>query len=144
MKNDTLIKRILEVFPVDPPPSKEDVLYAGAYPGESELEEIKQFFGDRPWNAITPANVFNFRFALSFFSPPALAYYTPAWMTCSLIDEVAVDTAIDDLVSTFGRTDPKLWSQAQREVICAWLDHFKESEPEFGKNRFEIVKKAFE
>jgi hypothetical protein len=79
-----------------------------------------------------------------FFSKRALAYYTPAWMTCSLIDEVAADTGTEDLVSTFERADLKLWSQVQREVICAWLDHFKESEPEFGKNRFEMVKKTFE
>jgi hypothetical protein len=122
----SLIARIAEAFPADRPPAKGGVLYEGAYPGESELEEIKEFFGSRPWNSITPDDVFNFRHALSFFSPLALAYYTPAWMMCSLLDKKAVDTGIEDLAGALESADATIWTREQRKVICEWLVYFRQ------------------
>lgn len=137
MDSATLTKRIAVTFPVERIPSGEDILYEGAYLGESELEEIKLFFGGRNWNSVSPADVFRFRHALSFFSPLALAYYTAAWMTCALLDEDAVDTAIENLVSVLGRADPNLWTQEQRLVICEWLAHFNVSNLPSFKQDFE-------
>jgi hypothetical protein len=125
MDNRSLITRIANAFPVEPSPTKENVLYKGAYSGDPELEEIRDYFGARPWKSLAPIDVFHFRHALSFLSPLALAYFTPAWMTCSLADEATVDTAIQDLTGTLGRADPSLWTQEQRSLICEWLVHFR-------------------
>src|SRR5213592_3725227 len=124
MSISSLITRIASAFPTEPTPLKEDVLYKGAYSRDPELEEIEKFFGSRSWNSITPTDVFRFRHALSFFSPSALAYYTAAWMTCALLDDEAVDTAIEDLVGTLGKADLNLWTNEQRIAICEWLMHF--------------------
>ncbi|MGD1086711.1 MAG: hypothetical protein ABSA47_18390 [Verrucomicrobiota bacterium] len=140
MEKSHLIKRIAEVFPVAPIPSKEAVLYEGAYPGESEHEEIKEFFGGRAWNRITPNDVFNFRHALSSFSPAALAYYTAAWMMCCLMDEKTTDTATEDLVGTLSRADANRWTEEQRRIICEWLAYFKDVPL---KKRFEEATKNF-
>jgi hypothetical protein len=137
MESATLIKRIVAAFPVERIPIGNDILYEGAYPGESELEEIRLFFGGRAWNSVTPSDVFCFRHALSFFSPAALAYYTAAWMTCALQDDNAVDTAIENLVSCLGRADPNLWTQEQRLVICQWLVRFNVSNLASSKQDFE-------
>jgi hypothetical protein len=125
MDIQSLNTRIAAAFPAEPTPARDQVLYHGAYPGESELEEIKEFFACRPWSSITPKDIFDFRHALSFFSPSTLAYYTAAWMTCSLQDERRVDTAIEDLAGALGGADPGLWTQEQRSVICEWLLHFR-------------------
>jgi len=141
MSTSSLIKRIATVFPVEPVPQPRDILYneeatyQGSFPVDSELAEIKDFFGNRRWDSVTPQDVFQFRHALSFFSKSAFAYYTPAWMTCSLLDEVAVDTADSDLVcSLVRRADENLWTQAQRQVICEWLSYFQDDPL---KERFE-------
>jgi hypothetical protein len=141
MSISTLITRIASAFPTEPTPSSEDVLYKGAYARDPELEEIKAFFGSRTWNSLTPADVFHFRHALSFFSSSALAYYAAAWMTCALLDDDAVDTAIEDLVSTLGKADPNLWTQEQRLAICEWLVHFNCSDLPSLKSRFESASK---
>jgi hypothetical protein len=137
METESLIDRIARVFPVAPIPDQGAILYEGAYRGESELEEIKAFFGGRAWNSITPRDVFRFRHALSFFSPTTFAYFSAAWMTCSLMDEGAVDTAIDNLVATLAEADPDLWTPGQRSVICAWLDHFDTVDLPSAKSHFE-------
>jgi hypothetical protein len=126
METQSLIADIARAFPPAPAPNKEKVLYAGAYSGDPELEEITEFFGGRPWTAIGPKDVFRFRHALSFFSPSAFAYYIAGWMTCSLVAENEVDTAIEDLVYDLGRVDANLWTRQQRCAICAWLLHFKD------------------
>ena len=137
MNDSSLKAQIASAFAAERPPFKEDVLYKGAYGGDPELEEIENFFGGRLWNSITPSDVFRFRHALSFFSPSALAYYTPAWMTCALVDDEAVDTAIEDLVGTFGETSPNLWTKEQRLAICEWLRHFYDSDLPTLKQRFD-------
>jgi hypothetical protein len=124
MNADTLIARIAEAFPTVPTPTKDTVLYEGAYPGESELEEIRVFFGGRAWNSLTPQDIFRFRHALSFFSPLAFAYYAPAWMTCSLLEQRTVDTAVENLTGALGEADRSLWTQEQQFLICRWLFHF--------------------
>jgi hypothetical protein len=125
MTPDTLIAQISNAFPQNPAPSDKTLLYEGAYPGESELEEIKSFFAFRPWNSVTAQDVFRFRHALPLFSPSARAYFTAAWMTASLQDEDAVDTGTEDLISNLGRSDPKIWTADQRAAICQWLAYFK-------------------
>jgi hypothetical protein len=137
MEAASLIKLIADAFPVEPIPAKDDILYNGAYPEESELEEIKLFSGGRAWNSVTPGDVFRFRHALPCYSPRALTYYTAAWMTCSLLDEEAVDTGIEDLVSAFERVKVNLWTQAQRSIICQWLIHFQDTGSPSLKKRFE-------
>ncbi len=61
-------------------------------------------------------------------------------MTCSLLDEVAVDTGIEDLVGTLGRADVNLWMREQRSIICEWLIYFKDVPL---KERFEQAIKNF-
>jgi len=121
MSSQDLLRQIADAFSQSAAPGEGDVLYAGAYSGDPELEEIKLFFGRREWQSIMPWDVFRFRHALSFFSDSALAYYAPAWISCSLLDEDTVDTAIEDLVATLGRKDASLWTDEQRRAICVWL-----------------------
>ena len=118
------IERIAAMFPEDKAPMGNEVLYKGADVADPDLAEIMSFFSGRSWRSITPSEVFNFRHALSYFSPCALAYFTPAWMTCALLDRHAVDTAIENLVGTLGEVNPAIWTQEQRLIICAWLAHF--------------------
>ena len=66
MEKSVLLTQIANAFPEGPLPAKEDVLSKGCYPGDPESEEIKDFFGGRPWKSITPGDVFNFRPALCF------------------------------------------------------------------------------
>lgn len=87
---------------------------------------MKCFFGNRRWDLLKPNDVFNFRHALSFFSELALSYYSAAWMTCAVLNEDAVDTAIEDLVGILQEADPKLWTSDQRDVIQDWLSYFRE------------------
>jgi hypothetical protein len=122
METIDLMRMIAAAFPVEPVPGPSEILYEGAYPGESELEEIKSFFGGRPWNRVTPQDVFRFRHALSFFSHSAFSYFTPAWMTSSLLDQAAVDTGIEDLVGALGRREIS-WTKDQRRAICEWLHY---------------------
>jgi len=125
MSRQDLLRQIANAFSSSTPPAATGVLYEGAYSGDPELEEIKLFFGGREWQSITPSDVFRFRHALSFFSDCALAYYAPAWMSCSLLDADAVDTAIEDLAGTLGRKDPSLWTHEQRRAICNWLTQMR-------------------
>jgi hypothetical protein len=74
MSLESLIRRIRDVFPIAQIPSKDAILYKGAYANDEELEEIKSFFENRTWQSITPIEIFRFRHALSFFSPTALVY----------------------------------------------------------------------
>lgn len=138
METIDLIRMIAAAFPVEPVQGPSEVLFEGAYPGESEHEEIKSFFGGRPWNCVTPEDVFRFRHALSFFSPSAFAYFTPAWMTCSLLDEGAVDTGIENLVSAIGRRE-NCWTQEQRRAICEWLHHFNTVDLESVRTDFAVA-----
>ena len=143
MSTSALIPRIASAFPTEPVPQPGDILYneettyKGSFPVDSELAEIKSFFGNRRWDLVTPQDVFQFRHALSFFSKSALAYYTAAWMTCALLDDEAVDTAIENLVSKLGKANPNLWTQEQRQVICEWLIHFNVSDLPSSKHDFE-------
>lgn len=143
METSLLVKEIANAFPTEPKPADEELLYEGAYHGESELEEIKQFFRCRAWNSITPSDIFRFRHALSFFSESALVYYTAAWLTCSLLDEEAVDTAIENVVDVFGEVDPNRWTEKQRLVICEWLNHFNNVDLPSVKRSFEKAAKNF-
>ena len=126
-----LITEITDAFPVDPVPEAGEILYneqpgyKGSFPAEDELQEIKSFFGNRPWNSISPHDVFRFRHALSFFSCRAFAYYTAAWIVCSLQDSEAVDTADTDLLFELTRKSPDCWTEKQQQVICKWLTHFR-------------------
>lgn len=137
MSTLSLLSQIDTAFPAAVPPSREDVLYEGAYRGDPELEEIREFFGGRRWNSITPSDVFRFRHALSFFSPSALAYFTAAWMTSALQDEEVVDTAIEDLVGALEKADADLWTREQRNAICDWIEHFSCSDLPTLKHRLE-------
>ena len=147
MSTSSLIARIASAFPLEPAPQPEDILYneeagyTGSFPVDSELAEIKAFFGNRRWNAVTPQDVFHFRHALSFFSKSALAYHTAGWMTCCLVDAAAVDTAIEDLVYTFGKADANLWTRKQRQAICEWWTHFDFSQSPSSKSAFERAMK---
>jgi hypothetical protein len=130
-EKENLIRRIAEVFPVQPIPDRSEILPPDAYK-DPDWERIKDFFGGRPWTAITPQDVFRFRDALSAFSAKAFAYFAAAWMTCSLLDEEAVDTAIEDLIFSIarahrstGRRDVNLWSDEQKAVICEWIKYFE-------------------
>ena len=127
MQAAPLLKQIADAFPPEPVPGRDEILHAGALAGESEVEEIRAFFAGRPWSSVTPPDIFRFRHALSFFSPRALAYYTAAWMTCALLDEDAVDTAIEDLVGTAERVEPDLWTRDQKAAILGWLLHFRDT-----------------
>jgi hypothetical protein len=138
METIDLMRMIAAAFPVEPVPGPSEILYEGAYPGETELEEIKSFFGGRPWNRVTPPDVFRFRHALSFFSPSAFAYFTPAWMTCSLLDEGAVDTGVENLVSAIGQAENP-WTQEQRMAICEWLRHFDTVDLESARSDFAVA-----
>ena len=91
----------------------------------SKSQEVRNFFAGRPWNSVTPQDIFRFRHALPLFSPSALAYFAAAWMTGALQDEDAVDTGIEDLISNLERSDPGSWTSIQRAAICAWLAYFK-------------------
>ncbi len=143
MEARDLVALIATVFPSEPTPARGQVLYQGAYPGESEIEQVAEFFGNRRWGSVTTHDVFRFRHALPFFSPQALAYFTPAWMIASLLDENGVDTAIEDLVSNLEEADPNLWTQAQRAAICAWLNYFEPVRPGGLKARFQKVAQRF-
>lgn len=126
MNSELLAKRIANVFSTKPIHWKDDdILYADAYKNDEELEEIKGFFQNRSWESITPMEIFRFRHALSFFSPKALVYYMPAWLTNSLLDRDTVDTAVEDVSSILASGDASLWTQPQRAVLCDWLIHFK-------------------
>lgn len=147
MSTSSLIARIASAFPLEPAPQPEDILYneeagyTGSFPVDSELAEIKAFFGNRRWDAVTPQDVFQFRHALSFFSKSALAYHTAGWMTCCLLDAAAVDTGIEDLVDIFGKADAHLWTRKQRQAICEWLTHFDVSQLPSSKSAFERATK---
>ena len=136
MQDTTLITKIARAFPVDPRPTRDMILYEGAYRGDEELEEIQEFFADRPWNSIAPGDVFRFRHALSFFSPQTFVYFTPAWMTCSLQDEEVVDTAPENLMGILAEANPDQWTQEEKCVICEWLVHFS------GRSLMEIYAQA--
>lgn len=131
MNTSSLIKGIAAAFPTEPIPQPGEILYneeaayQGSFPVDSELAEIKDFFGNRRWDSVTSRDVFRFRHALSFFSKRAFAYFAPAWMTCCLFDEVGVDTADSNLAgSLVRRADQDLWTQAQQHIICEWLSYF--------------------
>ena len=131
MEKENLIRRIAEVFPVQPIPDSTEIVPPGAYK-DPEREEFSEFFGGRSWTSITPRDVFRFRLALCVFSEKAFAYFTPSWMTCSLLDEEGVDTAITDLVwriagahRSLVRRDLNLWSAEQKAVICDWIRYFE-------------------
>ena len=144
MDTKSLLARIARAFDAAPIPAEEDLLCETSYPpDESELQEIRDFFAHRPWGDVLAADVFRFRLALPLFSPPALAYYSAAWMTCCLEDYDRVDTAPDDLVFNLGRADPNLWTLDQRDVVCLWLDHMKAALPERARGDYESVARRF-
>lgn len=137
MQAEILLKQIRDAFPTSPIPSEAEILYEGAYRGESELEEIRLFFGNRAWNIVTPQDVFRFRHALSFFSSSAFAYFSAAWMSAAIQDTEAVDTGVEDLVHAITRVDPRIWKPDQRTAICEWLTHFSNLFPAWCKDDFE-------
>ena len=125
MKESDLIERIAAVFPLTPIPRKEEVICeGGSYPpDESELVEIREFFGGRPWNSLTPADVRRFEDCLPLLSSKAFAYHIAGWMTCCVKDPIMVDVGEEFLVYRLEKVDPNLWTKDQREVICQWLEH---------------------
>ena len=144
MDSGFLLARIAEAFPPIPAPYAAELLGETSYPaGESELQEIQEFFANRPWSDVTPADVFRFRLALPLFSWRALAYYSAAWMTCCLQDYDAVDTAPDDMIFNFERADPNLWTRNQRCVISLWADCMKLALPERARGDYERVAQKF-
>jgi hypothetical protein len=137
MTASILIAQVASVFPIESPPAKEEILYEGAYSGDSELDEIRDFFGGRIWTSITPDDVFRFRHAVDFFSESALIYYTPAWMTCGLLDEEAVDTGNEDLVRALKKMRLNAWTKTQEQAILEWLIYFRDRSPLIFQDTFE-------
>jgi len=145
MESTSLIARISEVFPLYPVPSKQGIIGETSYPpGESELVEIREFFGNRLWNTITPADVRRFEDCLALLSKEALAYFIAGWMTCCLLDSETVDVGLDNLVYQLERADPGLWSLAQRSVIYLWINHWiQQLPPSCPDEDFERVARRF-
>lgn len=143
MNAPPIIASIAKAFPAEPIPPSEAVLYEEAYQGESELEEIKAFFGGRPWNTISPENIFRFRHALPLFSNRAFTYYAAAWMTCGILNPEAVDTGCEDLLTNLARKDVGIWNKEQRRAICLWLNYCKPDWPKGIKERYEEAARKF-
>lgn len=139
-KATTLSLRIATAFPVDSPPSRKQVLYAGANPRDLELKRVRECFGGRPWTSITLAEVFEFRDASPFFSPSALAYFAPAFMMRALEADDQVDAAVESLAGELAASAPTLWSTQQRAVICEWFDYFRDW---LLQERYEEGRRAF-
>lgn len=131
-EKENLIQWIAQVFPVQPIPDRSEILPPDAYK-DPDRDRIKDFFGGRAWTEVTPQDVFRFRDALSTFSAKAFAYFAASWMTCSLLDEEAVDTGMEDLIFEIAtaREDQERrravdsWSEEQKAVICEWIKYFE-------------------
>jgi hypothetical protein len=106
---------VRQVFPLDGVPNRLELILT---PRVDDLELLDAFAGKR-WVEFSTKDLRLHEEALSVFTPRALAYYLPAFLTAVLLDRVEADILEDDLIGLFTPdSDSGLWrSTALKRVL---------------------------
>ncbi|WP_147447096.1 DUF6714 family protein [Corallococcus sp. CA054B] len=133
MSDDDLRRLIEHAFSGVPRPEKKRVAYAR---GAWETPKLVRDFGGRDWKDVPIEKVRDHAAHLSLFSPEALAYYLPAYLSAALVDLdvrdfllsslTISDEAQPDLRAFFLRRFDRL-SPPQRSAIRMFLIHMRDA-----------------
>jgi len=98
-----VIDQIVSVFPVEPVPPA-NVLLVDSQSQNPEAIETLQSFSGRRWDRISVDDLRYNYFALSVFSPRAIAYYLPSYLVAQLVDRSSLDVATSRIDYCFSET----------------------------------------
>ena len=95
---------------------------------ESEQEDLK-YFHSKDWDGITSTDLREYDSAFSFFTSCAFAYYLPALMMISYVENRADFAAIDSITYQLDRSPN----------INYWGNDFKERWCSFDKSEYDVI-----